>query len=150
MKPMTTNRVERAPARPMTDTHDPTSCRAREVLNWMGDRWSVHILFLLDTEGVLRFGELRRRAHGISQRMLTVTLRRLERDGFVHRMIYPEVPPRVEYALTPLGETIREIVRALVHWSGEHIAEVDAARTRYDGEHALADAQPPSSVLTNR
>jgi DNA-binding HxlR family transcriptional regulator len=135
----------------MTDKLDHASCRAREMLDWMGDRWSVHILFLLDTEGALRFGELRRRAHGISQRMLTVTLRRLERDGFVHRTVYPEVPPRVEYALTPLGETIREIVRALVHWSAAHIAEVDAARARYEEERAAIGDQPvDANTFTNR
>jgi DNA-binding HxlR family transcriptional regulator len=135
----TTDPAQRGTSAPMmTDVRDHASCRAREMLNWMGDRWSVHLLFLLDTEGAQRFGELRRRAHGISQRMLTVTLRRLERDGFVQRTIYPEVPPRVEYALTPLGETIREIVRALVRWSADHMAEVDAARTRYDESDRIA------------
>ena len=139
----TTSQSDRAAERPMmTDVRDHASCRAREMLNWMGDRWSVHVLFLLDTEGTQRFGQLRRRASGISQRMLTVTLRRLERDGFVHRAVYPEVPPRVEYSLTPLGETIREIVRALVHWSAEHMAAVDAARARYDAEAAAARVVP--------
>jgi DNA-binding HxlR family transcriptional regulator len=66
--------------------------------------------------------------------MLTVTLRGLERDGLVSRTMYPEVPPRVEYALTPLGATLREIVRALIEWSGAHLAEVDAARARYDAQ----------------
>jgi DNA-binding HxlR family transcriptional regulator len=148
---MATDPMTRRPARPMTDKLDRASCRAREMLDWMGDRWSVHILFLLDTEGTLRFGELRRSAQGISQRMLTVTLRRLERDGFVHRTVYPEVPPRVEYALTPVGDTIREIVRALVHWSGAHIAEVDAARARFDEERtAIGDQPADANTFTKR
>jgi DNA-binding HxlR family transcriptional regulator len=109
------------------------NCHSREILDRIGDKWSVHVIFLLAEAGILRFSDLRRRADGISQRMLTVTLRGLERDGLVHRTVYAEVPPRVEYALTPLGETLREIVRALMDWSGAHLAEVDSARARYDG-----------------
>jgi len=78
---------------------------------------------------------------GISQRMLTVTLRGLERDGLVVRTIYPEVPPRVEYALTPLGSTLRQLLRGLVAWAGAHLAEVDAARAGYDQKHG-----PPARV----
>ena len=80
----------------------------------------------------------RRGIDGISQRMLTVTLRGLERDGLVERRIYPEVPPRVEYSLTRLGATLRDVVRLLVRWSDSHLTEVDAARARYDslGERA--------------
>jgi DNA-binding HxlR family transcriptional regulator len=124
-----------------TSSHSPpaaTACsgrgagHSREVLDRIGDKWSVHVIFLLAGEGTLRFSDLRRRAHGISQRMLTVTLRGLERDGLVHRTVYAEVPPRVEYALTPLGETLREIVRSLIDWSQVHLAEVDDARVRYD------------------
>jgi DNA-binding HxlR family transcriptional regulator len=98
----------------------------------VGDKWSVHVIHVLGAAGTLRFGELRRRVDGVSQRMLTVTLRGLERDGLVRRTMYPEVPPRVEYSLTRLGATLREIVRALIEWSGAHLAEVDAARARYD------------------
>jgi DNA-binding HxlR family transcriptional regulator len=71
---------------------------------------------------------------GISQRMLTVTLRSLERDGLVSRTMYPEVPPRVEYALTPLALTLRDIVGQLVRWSQDHLVEIDAARDRYDAQ----------------
>src|SRR3954466_12499754 len=98
----------------------------------VGDKWSVNVIYVLGAAGTLRFGELRRRLDGISQRMLTVTLRGLERDGLVRRAMYPEVPPRVEYALTPLGATLRDIVRELIDWSGRHLAEVDRARARYD------------------
>ena len=114
--------------------HDPLGCRAHEVLARVGDKWSVYVIHVLGEAGTLRFGELRRRVEGISQRMLTVTLRSLERDGLVSRAMYPEVPPRVEYALTPLAMTLRGIVGQLVEWSQAHLAEIDAARARYDGQ----------------
>jgi len=89
----------RAPA----PADEPVGCRAHEVLARVGDKWSVYVIHVLGEAGTLRFGELRRRVEGISQRMLTVTLRSLERDGLVSRRMYPEVPPRVEYALTPVA-----------------------------------------------
>jgi DNA-binding HxlR family transcriptional regulator len=112
--------------------HTPVNCRAREMLARVADKWSMYVLHVLTDAGPLRFSELRRRVDGVSQRMLTVTLRGLERDGLVRRTMYPEVPPRVEYALTPLGATLREIVRELIEWSGAHLAEVDQARAAYD------------------
>jgi DNA-binding HxlR family transcriptional regulator len=112
----------------------PTNCVAREMLVRVADKWSMYVIHVLANAGPLRFSELRRRVDGVSQRMLTVTLRGLERDGLVRRMMYPEVPPRVEYALTPLGATLREIVGALIEWSEAHLAEVDAARARYDAQ----------------
>jgi DNA-binding HxlR family transcriptional regulator len=102
------------------------------MLTRVGDKWSVHVIHVLAAEGTLRFGELMRRIPGISQRMLTVTLRGLERDGLVRRTMYPEVPPRVEYTVTPLGATLRDIARSLIDWSGAYLVEVDAARARYD------------------
>jgi DNA-binding HxlR family transcriptional regulator len=118
----------------------PTNCHAREMLMRIGDKWSVYVIHILGDAGTLRFNELRSRIDGVSQRMLTVTLRGLERDGLVRRTVHPEVPPRVEYALTPLGATLRELVRGLVRWSGAHLAEVDAARAKYD----LRNGRPPS------
>ncbi len=112
--------------------HTPANCRAREMLVRVADKWSMYVIHVLADAGPLRFSELRRRVDGVSQRMLTVTLRGLERDGLVRRAMYPEVPPRVEYALTPLGATLRDIVRELIDWSGRHLAEVDRARVRYD------------------
>jgi len=120
------------PAPPPELQHTEANCRAHEMLMRVGDKWSVPLIHVLGAEGTLRFGELLRRIPRISQRMLTVTLRGLERDGLVRRTIYPEVPPRVEYALTPLGATLRKIVRGLIDWSGAHLLEVDAARARYD------------------
>ena len=112
--------------------HTPANCHAREMLVRVGDKWSVYVINILGSAGTLRFNELRSRVDGISQRMLTVTLRGMERDGLVKRTVYPEVPPRVEYALTKLGGTLRQLVRRLVEWSGAHLNEVDTARNAYD------------------
>jgi DNA-binding HxlR family transcriptional regulator len=112
--------------------HTPANCHAREILGRVGDKWSVYVIHVLNDAGTLRFNELRSRVAGISQRMLTVTLRGMERDGLVTRTVYPEVPPRVEYRLTELGSTLRQLVRGLVEWSGTHLGEVDAARGAYD------------------
>jgi DNA-binding HxlR family transcriptional regulator len=91
----------------------------------------VYVLFLLG-DGTHRFTQLRRSIEGISQRMLTVTLRNLERDGLLRRTVHPVVPPHVDYALTPLGRTLRDIVRALVTWAEEHTGDIDRARADYD------------------
>ena len=112
--------------------HTPANCRAREMLVRVADKWSMYVIHVLANAGPLRFNEIRRRVDGVSQRMLTVTLRGLERDGLVRRAMYPEVPPRVEYALTPLGSTLRDIVSELIDWSGRHLLEVDRARAAYD------------------
>ena len=115
--------------------HTPANCHAREMLARVGDKWSVYVIHVLGDAGTLRFNELRSRVDGISQRMLTVTLRGMERDGLVTRKVYPEVPPRVEYALTKLGRTLRQLVRGLVQWSGAHLVEVDRARAVYDARN---------------
>ncbi len=110
----------------------PTAtCRVREVLGRIGDKWSIFIIIRLGN-GPQRFTTLKRSIDGISQRMLTVTLRGLERDGIVSRTMYPVMPPRVDYALTPLGHTLLDAVGALMAWADEHLAEVDAAREGYD------------------
>jgi DNA-binding HxlR family transcriptional regulator len=119
-------------ARPSELEHTPANCHAREMLARVGDKWSVYVIHVLGDAGTLRFNELRGRVNGISQRMLTVTLRGMERDGLVTRTIYPEVPPRVEYALTRLGATLRQLVGGLVQWSEAHLKEVDTARAAYD------------------
>jgi DNA-binding HxlR family transcriptional regulator len=111
------------------------NCRAREMLDRVGDTWSVYVISALGNAGTLRFSELQRRVDGVSQRMLTVTLRGLERDGLVRRTVHPEVPPRVEYELTPLGTTLRQIVGELIKWSGAHLREVDCARAAYDARN---------------
>jgi len=127
--------------RPAELEYTPTNCHARDVLARVGDTWSMYVIHILGDARTLRFNELRKEVDGISQRMLTVTLRGLERDGLVARTVYPEVPPRVEYSLTPLGVTLRQIVRGLVAWAGDHLEEVDAARAAYDARHG-----PPARI----
>jgi DNA-binding HxlR family transcriptional regulator len=127
-QPVARRRIARAPEMERTEA----GCRAREMLDRIGDRWSVYVISALGAYGTLRFGELMQEVEGVSQRMLTVTLRGLERDGLARRTIHAEIPPRVEYTLTPLGATLRKLVRELLDWSGAHLAEVDAARARYD------------------
>jgi DNA-binding HxlR family transcriptional regulator len=107
----------------------------REVLNRVGDKWSVFIVGLL-RDGPKRFSELKRTIEGISQRMLTLTLRGLERDGLVTRKVYPTIPPRVEYALTPLGRTLLEPVLALARWATRHRSDIQDARDRFDARGA--------------
>jgi DNA-binding HxlR family transcriptional regulator len=110
-------------------------CEVRQILDRVADKWSLLAIALLE-ERTLRFTELQRRIDGISQRMLTVTLRQLERDGLVRRTVYPVVPPRVEYELTPLGATLHETINSLVTWTEEHQAEIAAARSQYDAREA--------------
>ena len=117
---------------PRHTKHPEVECLAvREVLNRVGDKWSVLVVELLG-DGPLRFGELRRRIEGISQRMLTLSLRALERDGLIRRTVFPTVPPSVEYALTPLGRTLLEPVCALASWASKHREEIQSARERFD------------------
>jgi len=121
----------------------PTNCHAREMIMRVADKWSMYIVHVLAQDSPLRFNELKRRVDGVSQRMLTVTLRGLERDGLVRRRMYPEMPPRVEYELTRLGGTLRGIVCNLVTWSEAHLAEVDKARAEYDRQER-SWATPPA------
>lgn len=109
-----------------------TGCRhVRETLTRIGDKWSVLIIMTLG-RGPLRFNELRRAIDGISQRMLTLTLRGLERDGFVTRTVHPTVPPQVDYELTDLGRSLQGPVHALGEWAFTHQPRVEEARRRYD------------------
>jgi DNA-binding HxlR family transcriptional regulator len=112
----------------------PPSCRAREVLQRVGDKWSVYVIDLLGS-GTKRFSELHRSIDGVTARMLTVTLRGLERDGIVTRTIHPVIPPRVDYDLTPMGRTLLDTIGQLVAWADSHLPEIDAARAAYDARH---------------
>lgn len=107
------------------------TCPTRHVLDLVGDKWATLIVGLLE-DGPQRFAVLHRQIGGISQKMLTQTLRRLERDGLVLRTVYAEVPPRVEYTLTPLGRTLCEPLAALRNWAEDHIAAVQEAQQQYD------------------
>ncbi len=111
------------------------TCNAMgDILNRIGDKWSVMIVGYLKAR-TMRFNELRHTIGGISQRMLTLTLRNLERDGLVTRTVYPEIPPRVEYQLTELGQTLTEPLDALWNWAAAHQHEVRDARFNYDAVH---------------
>lgn len=107
------------------------NCPTRLVLNRIADKWTVLVVSSLE-QGTKRFSTLQREIGGVSQKMLTQTLRGLERDGLVHRTIYPTVPPKVEYTLTPLGRTLVGLVDAIRVWSEQHIEAVMQAQTHYD------------------
>jgi DNA-binding HxlR family transcriptional regulator len=107
------------------------SCRVRSVLNRVGDKWAIYVVDRLG-QGPRRFTELNRGIDGITARMLTVTLRGLERDGIVTRTVHAAVPPRVDYELTALGETLLDTIGQLVAWADAHIGEIEAARVGYD------------------
>lgn len=114
-------------------------CEVRQILDRIADKWSLLVIALLDTRR-LRFTELRREIDGVSQRMLTVTLRQLERDGLVERTVHPVVPPRVDYELTSLGKTLHATIQSLVTWTEEHQLEIAGARAAYDAREAAAAA----------
>ena len=109
--------------------------KVSDILSRVGDKWSVLIIMML-SDGAKRFNELRRSIGAISQRMLSLTLRGLERDGLVTRTVFPTVPPRVDYELTPLGHSLRVSVQALGAWAFEHQPSVAAARKAFDERSA--------------
>jgi len=116
----------------MTISAQCTDCkRIHNVLSRVGDKWSVLVIISLSQYGTLRFNELKRHL-GISQRMLSRTLRELERDGLVNRTQFPTIPPKVEYSLTQLGESFKIPLRALGLWAVENLPKIDAARENYD------------------
>lgn len=135
----------------LTDTSQHANCSAMsDVLNRIGDKWSVMVVGMLGRNGTLRFNELKRLINGVSQRMLTLTLRNLERDGLVNRTIYPEVPPRVEYSLTELGKTLQVPISALWDWSAENHFAIVEARAIYDSREMAVAAETPRKVAYAR
>lgn len=118
------------------NSHDTEKCRAvADILSRIGDKWSVNVVRFL-ARGPMRFNEMRREISAISQRMLSLTLRGLERDGLVTRTVTPTIPPRVDYALTPLGKTLIGPICALSDWAIANQDAVDEARARFDLENA--------------
>ena len=115
-------------------------CPSRTVLALISDKWAT-LLVCAMRDRPMRFGELRRRLDGISQKVLTASLRELERAGLVERTVYPTTPPRVEYALTPLGHALDEPLAAVKAWSEAHIGDIEAAQRAYD-ERALRQVRP--------
>jgi DNA-binding HxlR family transcriptional regulator len=119
--------------------HRSEDCRAvSDILQRIGDKWTVLVVGKLG-DGSLRFNELRTAVGGISQKMLTTTLRGLERDGFVTRTIYPTIPPRVDYELTELGHELLEPVLKLGEWARNNTGRVNAARARFDAAVLIRD-----------
>ena len=119
------------------DDHGPCGdddCGIRDVLDRLGDRWSVLVVTEL-AKGVRRFGALKAAIPGISQRMLTVTTKRLIRDGMVERTVYPTIPPQTDYRLTPMGQSFAQAIVDLADWSRRHKEAVAMARLRFDLEH---------------
>jgi DNA-binding HxlR family transcriptional regulator len=111
-------------------------CEVRQILDRIADKWSLLVISLLE-ERTKRFSELGREVDGISKRMLGVTLRNLERDGLVRRQVFAEVPPRVEYQLSPLGCTLLSTIQSLVRWTEEHQEEIARSRAAFDARAAV-------------
>jgi DNA-binding HxlR family transcriptional regulator len=116
---------------PLPATEETVACELRDLLDRLADKWSLLVVELLG-HGTMRFSELLRQIEGISQRMLTLTVRNLERDGLVTRTVHPVVPPRVDYALTALGDSLLPAVQPLVEWGRQHRGAIARARAEYD------------------
>lgn len=110
--------------------YDP-DCPTRAVLDRVGDKWTVLVVLVL-RDGPRRFSQVRDQIGGVAPKVLTQTLRRLERDGIVTRTVFPEIPPRVEYALTPLGRSLEHPIRVISGWAEENMPAVTRARESYD------------------
>ena len=124
--------------------HLSENCQAvSAVLSRVGDKWSVLVVSILG-KGPMRFNELKRAVDGVSQRMLTLTLRALERDGLVTRTVFPSVPPRVDYELTALGRSLLSPVSALTAWALDHRGDIDTARRKFDAKNEATVAKSRS------
>ena len=122
-------------------------CPARLILDRVADKWTTLVMGVLsEADGPVRFGEFRQRVGGISQKMLTQTLRDLERDGLVLRKAYPVIPPHVEYSLTTLGKTLQAPLGALATWAVEHMGEIHDAQATFDRGHPK---KPAITVVAN-
>jgi DNA-binding HxlR family transcriptional regulator len=134
------NQAETGPDYPIwragKDAAAAEKCPVRDVLDRIGDAWSVLVILLLDEHGPYRFNALKRAIGDISQRMLAVTLRHLERDGLISRKVFPTNPPQVEYALTDLGRSLHDRLSGLTQWAVENHEPIRAARRRYDAAQA--------------
>jgi DNA-binding HxlR family transcriptional regulator len=107
------------------------ACPTRQVVSTIGDKWSLLVLYALEHGGTLRFSQLQRAVPGITQKMLTQTVRQLERDGIVSRTVFPTIPPRVDYALTDLGRSLSGVIAELRTWAYAHMDAIESAREEY-------------------
>ncbi|MBS1604881.1 MAG: helix-turn-helix transcriptional regulator [Bacteroidetes bacterium] len=131
-EPLTTTLATAPTASPTLEPpFDAVNCPVRQVLDRFGDKWSILVIILLGDRGKLRFNELSNAIGDISQKMLTVTLRSLEADGLVTRKMYPEIPPRVEYDLTPLAQSLLPLIKDMVKWADANIEEIQDNRRRH-------------------
>lgn len=130
------------------DRQNPAACRARDVLDLVADKWSLYVVSYLG-DGPRRFTQLRRGIDGISQRMLTVTLRGLERDGILTRTVWEVMPPHVTYQLTPMGASLLQATAPLIAWSTQHVARMDEARAAYDARSKPTEPAPTSQGLAS-
>jgi DNA-binding HxlR family transcriptional regulator len=127
--------------------HETEDCRAvSDILARVGDKWTVLVVSYL-SGGPMRFSELRRTIGNISQKMLTTTLRGLERDGFVTRTVTPSIPPRVDYELTDLGRELEVPVKALGEWARRNIGRINEARERFDADNGTYGGAPASRAV---
>jgi DNA-binding HxlR family transcriptional regulator len=131
----------------VTETTADQACTVRQVLDRVGGKWSIGIM-VAASNGPVRFTELERSIEGISRRMLTLTLRNLERDGLLSRTVYPTVPPRVEYVATEMARELYDVLVALTNWAERYRAAIAAARTEYD--HRFAEGRTQSGRATER
>jgi DNA-binding HxlR family transcriptional regulator len=115
-----------------------TACPTRQVVSTIGDKWTLLVLYALENAGTLRFSQLQRAVEGITQKMLTQTLRQLERDGIVSRYVHATVPPRVDYALTDLGRSLSGVIATLRSWAYQHMDEIESARDDYAANQVSA------------
>jgi len=118
-------------AKNILEPAEPDLCPIRDILGHFGDKWSIFTILSLGQKEKIRFNELKAMVSGISQRMLTVTLRSLEENGVVERTWYPEIPPRVEYQLTPLGQSLLQKMVELWEWASTHMDDIQQSRTRF-------------------
>ena len=144
--PTTTAERRRQDAKRVFDAYMAT-CPTRQVLATIGDKWAALLVTALSA-GPLRHGQLRALVAGVSQKMLTQTLRELERDGLVARTVTAQVPVRVDYELTPLGHTLVPVVRALKDWSEAHFEQIARARDVFDGQDRRAGSAQRSASVT--
>jgi len=115
----------------LKDFQSIENCPVRNVISRLGDKWSILVLVVLNTNGTMRFSDIHKMIKDISQRMLTVTLRTLEADGLIHRKVYAEVPPKVEYNLTEMGKDLMPHIEGLVNWAAEHMPNILEKRERF-------------------
>jgi DNA-binding HxlR family transcriptional regulator len=123
----------------MKDPANPVCQTISGLLQRIGDKWSLLVVQML-ADGSMRFNELRRAIPSVSQRMLTLTLRNLERDGLVNRTVTPSIPPRVDYELTKLGRSLQKPICGLINWSVEHAGQIHVAQDRYDRVQSSSEA----------